>query len=452
MQLEVGEIIDLEIKRLGINGEGIGFHNKLAVFVDNAIVKEKIKAEIISVSEKMAKAKLLEIVEKSEFRVEPECEFYNTCGGCQTSHIDYNFTLKLKRDMLIESIQRYTDINVRTFEIKQTIGMTCPFAYRNKSSLPVRKHNDKATVGLYNMNSDRIVYIDKCLVQSDLVNDVNKQVLQILDNHNIIPYKDSFKRGEIKYLVTRAALHTNQVQVTLVTHELTPKIFSAAKDILAIKNVVSVYESFNNSLKDGYIFGETIKLLEGKDYIEEKIGNYKFQLLPNSFFQLNTLQTEVLYEVIRKACKLSMKETVLDLFCGVGTISLYLSKFAKKIIGVEINDKAIINANNNAMINKVQNVEFINADVSEELPTLLSENEVDIIVFDPPRTGLGHVIIDSLLKVKVKKLIYVSCNPSTLAKDLSRLEEDYVIKSITPVDMFPNTSHVESVTVLELKK
>lgn len=215
-----------------------------------------------------------------------------------------------------------------------------------------------------------------------------------MDELNVVPYLDRFKRGEVKYIVTRVSHKSLEAQVTLVTFEKTPKIFELAKKILDLEHVVSVYESLNDSDKDGTIFGENIKLLEGKETIIETIGNYKFNLLPNAFFQLNPVQTEVLYEVIKKCCKLSFKENVLDLYCGVGTIGLYLSKLAKEVKGIEYNNEAVTNANENTRINKVKNASFYQGDVNVVLPTLIEEGfNPGVIVCDPPRTGLGSDVI-----------------------------------------------------------
>ncbi len=452
MNLQIDDNIVLEIKRLGINGEGIGFYQKLAVFVDGAIPGETVKLRISQVSEKMAKGEIIEYRQVSPNRVEPKCPHYEKCGGCQISHIENKYTGVLKREMLIESILRYTDINPKTFEIKPTIIMDNPDGYRNKSSLPVRKFNEKATLGLYEPETNKIVYIDNCLVQNEIINTINSKVLEYIDELNVTPYVEKFRRGEIKYIVTRVSHKTNEAQVTLITHDKTPKIFELAKKIINIQNVVSVYESINDSIKEGVIFGPEINLLEGKPTIIESIGDYKFELLPTAFFQLNPVQTEKLYEQVKKACKLSRTEVVLDAYCGVGTIGIYLSKLSKEIIGIEYNKEAVINANQNAKLNKVNNAKFYQGDVTELLPKLIEEGlKLDVIVVDPPRTGLGSELIETILNTDVKRMVYVSCNPATLAKDLNLLTQKYHIKYMQPVDMFPQTAHVETIVLLERK-
>lgn len=447
--LNVGDNIEVTIKRLGINGEGIGYYNRLVVFVAGAIPGEKCVVEITDSREKMAYAKLVSLKNTSPDRVEAKCKYYGRCGGCSCMHIEYQKMAEYKRKSVIEAIERYTDLNPRSFEIKPTVVMESPFGYRYKSQLPVRDFNGKATVGLYSVDSKEVVYIDSCMNHADSINNINKKILEYVDSLNVTPYVEYYRRGELKHIVTRVSHLTGEAQVTLVTHSKTPKIFELAKKVITIPNVVSVYESINEDNKDGEIFGDNLKLLEGKKTIMEGIGKYKFELMPNAFFQLNPSQTEKLYELALKAAKLSFKETVLDAFCGVGTIGLYLSHNAKEVIGIESNKEAVDNANNNAVINRVKNARFICGDVKEELKKL--DTAFDVIVCDPPRTGLGSDLCESFLESNAKRIVYISCNPATLAKDLNILTTKYNVKYIQPLDMFPNTPHCESICQLSLK-
>ena len=447
--INIGDKLKLTIKRLGINGEGIAYYNKLVIFVDGALPGELCELEITEAREKMAYAKLLEVITPSKFRVEPKCKYYGRCGGCNTMHINYEKMGEYKRNLVIEALERYTDLNTRSFEIKPTMLMSNPFGYRFKSQLPVRDFNGKSTVGLYSVDGKDVIYIDSCMNHTDIINNINKNILSLADELNITPYLEKYRRGILKHIVVRVSHLTKEVQVTLVIHEKSPKIFELAKKIVNIPGVVSVYESLNEDNKDAEIFGDNLKLIEGKKTILEGIGKYKFELLPNAFFQLNPSQTEKLYEVALKAAKLSFKETVLDAFCGVGTIGLYFSHNAKEVIGIESNKEAIDNANNNAKINKVKNASFICGDVYESLKKI--DKKFDVIVCDPPRTGLGANLCEAFLDSNAKRIIYISCNPATLAKDLNILSNKYNINSIQPVDMFPNTSHVETICVLTKK-
>ncbi len=447
--LNVGDNISVEIKRLGINGEGIGYYNRLAIFIPGGIPGERCDVEITSVSEKMAYAKIIDIKNVSKDRCEPKCKYYNRCGGCNTMHINYNKMGDFKRDRVIESITRYTDLNPRSFEVKKTVLMQNPYNYRFKASLPVRKFNDNATVGLYSVDGKEVIYIDGCMNQADQINNINKKILALMDKLNVVPYIEKYKRGEVKYIVTRVSHFNKEAQVTFVIGEKTPKIKELAKEVIKIDSVVSVFESFADGEGDSLIFGSDIKLLEGKKTILESIGKYKFELLPTAFFQLNPIQTEVLYEHVLKACKLSFKERVLDAYCGVGTIGIYLAHNASEVIGIEYNKEAVENANNNAQLNKIKNAKFLQGDVVELLPHMIKEgNQFDVIVADPPRVGLGSELCEAILESGAKRFIYVSCNPATLAKDLNILTKKYNVNSIEPFDMFPNTSHVETICLL----
>jgi len=449
--LNVGDNISVEIKRLGINGEGIGYYNRLAIFIPGGIPGERCDVEITSVSEKMAYAKIIDIKNVSKDRCEPKCKYYNRCGGCNTMHINYNKMGDFKRDRVIESITRYTDLNPRSFEVKKTVLMQNPYNYRYKASLPVRKFNDYATVGLYSVDGKEVIYIDGCMNQADQINNINKHILALMDKLNVVPYIEKYKRGEVKYIVTRVSHFNKEAQVTFVIGEKTPKIKELAKEVIKIDSVVSVFESFADGEGDSLIFGSDIKLLEGKKTILESIGKYKFELLPTAFFQLNPIQTEVLYEHVLKACKLSFKERVLDAYCGVGTIGIYLAHNASEVIGIEYNKEAVENANNNAQLNKIKNAKFLQGDVVELLPHMIKDGEAfDVIVADPPRVGLGSELCEAILESGAKRFIYVSCNPATLAKDLNILTKKYNVNSIEPFDMFPNTSHVETVALLTL--
>ena len=288
--------------------------------------------------------------------------------------------------------------------------------------------------------------------QADQINNINKKILALMDKLNVVPYIEKYKRGEVKYIVTRVSHFNKEAQVTFVIGEKTPKIKELAKEVIKIDSVVSVFESFADGEGDSLIFGSDIKLLEGKKTILESIGKYKFELLPTAFFQLNPIQTEVLYEHVLKACKLSFKERVLDAYCGVGTIGIYLAHNASEVIGIEYNKEAVENANNNAQLNKIKNAKFLQGDVVELLPHMIKEgNQFDVIVADPPRVGLGAELCEAILESGAKRFIYVSCNPATLAKDLNILTKKYNVNSIEPFDMFPNTSHVEAICVLSLK-
>ncbi len=448
--IKVGDNFILDVKRLGINGEGIGFYNHVAVFVDGAIPGEGHNVEITKVLDKMAFAKTLEIKHQSEDRRNPECPYYNECGGCNTMHISSSKMAELKRDILIESINRYTKINTKKFEIKPTITSN-QFKYRNRSQLQVVKNNSGSSVAMTKVNSNIAVSINNCLVQTDVINELNNKICKIIDELKISIFSYKLNRGIIRYITIRVNKR-GEALVCLVCFEKNDKVKELAEKVSKLDNVIGVYRSFNNSLESGAeIVGKDIELLEGKPYIVETLGKIKYQIYPNTFFQLNSLQAEAMYDVVLKACKLSFKERVLDAYCGVGSIGLYLAHNAKEVVGIEYNKDSVIAATENAKLNKINNVKFMQGNAHELLPKLIKDGVTfDVIVVDPPRTGLDDKFINAILESNVKKLIYVSCNPATLAKNLGKLTEKYNINSITPIDMFPNTALVESVTCLTL--
>lgn len=437
----------LDIKRLGINGEGIGFYNKMAVFVDNAIPGEGHDVEIIKTTHKMAFAKTLEIKHISKDRVKPTCPYYEECGGCNVSHISYDKMLELKRDAVIEAISRYTSLNPKSFEIRKTVASEEIFHYRNRSQLSVKSVDGKMYVCMLKPNSNHIVPIKNCLVQKKKINEINSKVLEYAEELGISCYISKFGRGVLRYLVTRIN-EKDEALVCLICGEKSNKIRELAKKVIAIEGVKGVYESFNDSKKEIGFFGSDLILLEGDPFIIEKLGNISYRIYPNTFFQLNTKQAKNMMDIVLKACKLSFKERVLDAYSGVGAIGLYLAHMAKEVVGIEYNKDSVLAANENAEMNKIKNAKFIQGDAAQLLPKLLAEETFDVVVVDPPRTGLEENFIHTLLDSKIKKIIYISCNPATLAKDLDKLSKSYQVNHITPLDMFPQTALTETITTL----
>ena len=433
-------MLELEVKKLGINGEGIAYHNKKIVFIEGALPNERVEAEIIEETETYIKAKLIGFFERSSKRVEPFCMHYGECGGCSLQHLEYNETLVQKRQLVIEAISKYTKINPKSFEIKPTIGMDDPYHYRNKSSLPV-KFLDKTVYGIYKPNTNHLVAISECEIQYNDINNVNNRIAELMDKHGVKPFMKN--KGTVKYIVVRQSLSTSEIQVTLILGETKTDVSELAKEISQIKNVVSVYTDINKERRKE-IFGNKLKKHVGKATIKENLGKYVFSLLPNAFFQLNPKQTVVLYDEIKKAAKLSRTEVVLDAYCGVGTIGIWVSSLAKEVIGIENNKESIVSAGFNAENNKIKNIKFIHGDCLEEVDNI--EN-IDVVLVDPPRVGLQE-FSKKILEIRPKRIVYTSCNPSTLAKDLEVLSEKYKIQYIQPIDMFPFTSHVETVVLI----
>lgn len=441
----------LDIKRLGINGEGIGFYNKLAVFVKNAIPGEGIDVEVTKVLPKMAFAKAIEWKKVSPSRVEPKCMYYERCGACQVMHIDNKKMGEFKREAVIEALKRYTKLNPSSFEIKSTIVMEEPYNYRNKSTLIVRREMGKNAVAMIEENSNRHFAIKTCLVQDEKINEINAKIIALSNHLDIKSF--GCEKYSWRYLVTRVTKGTRESLVCLVVYKYNEEIAKFADMIVKEKLADSVYVNINADDKTHEIFGPETIYVGGKKSIIEKIDKYKFNIYPTTFFQLNTKQTEVLYAEVKKAAKLTHQERVLDAFCGVGTIASYVANVSKEVIGIEYNKEAIEAAKENLALNKIKNVKFYQGNTAKLLPELISKDlTFDVAIFDPPRTGLGEDVLNTIMKSNIKRIVYVSCNPSTLAKDLAILANKYKIRYIQPVDMFPQTSHVESITLLDLKK
>lgn len=450
--MKENESFILDIKRLGINGEGIGFYNRMAVFVPNAIPGEGHSVIVTKVDGKMAFAESQEIKTQSPNRVNPDCPYYNECGGCNTAHIKYEEMLNLKRDAVIEALARYTKLNYRQFEIKPTIPSVKTNGYRNRSQLSVRKDMDfKYTTTMLKEKSNIQINVKDCLVQDSNINYINQEVLKLADELEIPPYVVKYNRGGLRYLVTRVN-KKGEALVCIICAEKNSKIKELAKRIMNIPNVKGVYESFNANRNESGFFGDEINHLEGEKFIVEQLGKIKYRIYPNTFFQLNTDQAKNMYDIVLKSAKLSRKERVLDAYCGVGTIGLYMAQMAKEVVGIEYNKDAVLAARENAKINNIHNAQFMQGDANHVIPTMIEKGEkFDVIVVDPPRVGLGIEFINTILEAKIPRVIYVSCNPATLAKDLNLLTKEYKVNSITPLDMFPNTSLVETVCLLSLK-
>ena len=447
--MKIGDEFILDIKRLGINGEGIGYYNKLAIFVNNALPKEGHKVRVSRVENKMAFAESLEILHKSSDRIEPLCPFYNECGGCNTMHIKYDSMCNFKRDMVIEAISRYTKLNPRSFEIRQTVKSDLEYNYRNRSILPVSMNKDhKLELCMIKSGTNHHVFIKDCLVHDKLINEINEKILKFADELSVSSYNPKIKRGILRFVSVRVN-SKNDAMVCFVCYEKSNLINKLAKKVISIPEVKSVYMNYNPTLKQGNIFSEDTTLLEGEEYLEMYLDEYKYKVMPTTFFQLNTNQASKMNSIILKACKLSKQEVVVDAYCGVGSISLYLAKLAKKVIGIEYDKFAIELAKENAKLNGIKNTEFLQGDSAKVFKDMIKE--VDVLVVDPPRTGLTDEFVNNILSRNIKRVVYVSCNPATFAKNLDKLSEKYSVSSITPLDMFPQCPNVELVATLNLK-
>ena len=447
MALTVGSQLEIEIKRLGINGEGIAYDNRKAIFVDFALPGEIAKIEILEDFNTYYKAKLIEVIKTSKDRVTPFCPVYNECGGCQLQHLSYQGQLDLKRELILQALNRYTKGKIKFGLVKNTIGMDNPLNYRNKASLPVMFQNEKTTVGMYKPNSNHLVDFTTCPVQDDELNKVYKLILNQMEKRKI---EATNHGGVVRFIIVRRAHHTGEVQVTFIVTEKDEKVRALGKYLVdKFDQIKSAYEVVNSNMKSHEFFTNQIKLVGGEPTINESLGGINYKLSPDAFFQLNTPQAIKLYEKVVSIGAFKKSDVVVDAFGGVGPFAFYIAPHVKQVYSIELEKGSHDSLVETISNNDVQNITPLLGDVK----TVLNKEKIkaDVMLFDPPRVGLGKAFTDFILKYKPKKLIYVSCNPSTLAKDLNELLQAYEVKNITPIDMFPHTSHVETITLLSLR-
>ncbi|WP_152394849.1 23S rRNA (uracil(1939)-C(5))-methyltransferase RlmD [Paenibacillus guangzhouensis] len=443
--VSIGERIIVTIKRIGINGEGVGYFRRKAVFVDGALPEEVVRAKVKRIEPNFIIAELMEIEKKSAARIKPDCPVYDRCGGCQLQHLSYAGQLSAKEDIVREAFNRYTQgIDVK---IKPILGMDNPWKYRNKAQLQLGFQGDQMIAGLYEAGSHQLVDITGCAIQHPTVNQAVDTIKGILMDLHIPVFKArGGDEGYIRNIVVRAGQQSGELQVTLVTgSEKMPKAQAIVSAIRRVLPQVTTIAHNINTQKTSLIFGDKTHILWGRPTINDSLGDLQFELSPRAFFQLNPEQTVKLYEAVRVAAGLTGRETVVDAYCGTGTIGLWLAPYAREVRGIEIIPEAVEDAKRNAERSGRTNANFYVGKSEELLPRWVKQGfQPDVVVFDPPRTGVDSRLLRAITQTKPKKLVYVSCNPSTLAKDCKQLiEGGYELQWVQPVDMFPQTSHVE---------
>lgn len=452
-KLQMGQSFPVTIKRLGINGEGVGYFKRQVVFIPGALPGEEVVAEVTAIKKGFAEAKIKRIRKQSPQRVAPPCPVYEQCGGCQLQHISYEGQLEQKRDIVVQAFERYTKQIADKLDIRPTIGMEDPWHYRNKSQLQVGIDNRRIIAGLYGLNSHELVDISDCMIQHKATNEVTQKVKRILEKLDISIYNEKKHNGVVRTIVTRIAVRTGEIQLVLVTaREEFPRKDQFVKQVqTALPQVKSIMQNVNGE-RTSIIFGDETFRLAGKEFIQEALGDLKFELSARAFFQLNPTQTVKLYDEVKQAAKLTGKEKVVDAYCGVGTIGLWLANEAAEVRGMDIIEEAIEDAKKNAKQHGFLDTMYVTGKAEHVLPKWVKEGwNPDVIVVDPPRTGCDDMLLDTILKVKPKRVVYVSCNPSTLAKDVAKLLGDYEVSYVQPVDMFPHTAHVECCSLLVRK-
>ena len=452
MPVEKNKEYVVEIIDNGFEGEGIAKINDFTIFVPNAIKGEKVKILIVKVLKSYGYGKIIDLLEKSIDRVESDCNTYKRCGGCSLRHIKYEKTLEMKQNAVQSLVNK---ILKNKIEVQKTLGMENPYYYRNKAQYPVGKNSEgKAQIGVFANRTHEIIPIQECYIQNKKSQEVAKFVIEFINANNISVYNEKTRKGLVRHIVTKVGVKTNEIMCVLVINgKEIPKekelVTEVTKKFPEVKTIVKNINTQNTNV----VMGKENIVIYGSGYIKDQLGKYIFKISPHSFYQVNPIQAENLYNIGVQAANISKNDIVFDLYCGIGTISLFMAQYAKKVYGIEIVEQAIQDAKENAKINNIENAEFIAGDVENVLDDLIKIKKVipDVIMIDPPRKGMDNKSVENILNIKPKKLVYISCNPATLVRDLAKFEEEYEVKTIKPVDMFPFTSHVECVAVLHIK-
>jgi len=466
----INQIYEIEIEGLTHEGEGVGRADGYTLFVSGALPGERVRARVTSVKKSYGHAELVEIVRRSEERVTPPCLIYEECGGCQLQHLDYEAQLRWKRKLVIDNLQRIGKLEVASEPesddsqsgviVHPTIGMAQPWRYRNKAVVPIGEREGGLVGGFYAQGSHRIVDMDACLIQDAHNDELIRIVKRIAGELGIPAYRSETHEGLLRHVIVRVGVRSREMMLVLVTNgerlprtaELVERIREAARVSQPEYELKSICLNVNTK-RTSLIFGDETRVLWGSETIEDRIGDIRFAISARSFYQVNPVQTEVLYRKALDYAGLTGSETVIDAYCGIGTISLFLAQQAKRVYGVEIVPEAVEDAKRNAELNGITNAEFAVGLAEELLPRWRAAGIMaDVIVVDPPRKGCDRALLDTIIAMRPERVVYVSCNPSTLARDLRVLEDGgFRTVEVQPVDMFPHSGHVECVILMVRK-
>ena len=454
MEFRKNDLVTLEIEDCGIDGEGIGKADGFTVFVKDAVIGDTVTAKIIKAKKNYGYGRLMEVLKPSPYRVEPKCEFARQCGGCQLQALSYDQQLVFKTNKVkghLERIGGFTDI-----PMEPIIGMDELFHYRNKAQFPVGRNKEgKIVTGFYAGRTHNIIENRDCALGVAENKEVLDRVIAHMEKYGIEPYNEATGKGLVRHVLIRYGYFTKEVMVCLILNgNKIPKEELLVKSLCEIPGMTSITINVNKK-RSNVILGEEICLLWGQEYITDRIGDISYQISPLSFYQVNPMQTQKLYAKALEYADLHGQETVWDLYCGIGTISLFLAQKAKFVRGVEIVPAAIENAKENAKLNGLENTEFFVGKAEEVLPREYKKNGVyaDVIVVDPPRKGCDETLLETMIEMNPERIVYVSCDSATLARDLKYLcERGYELRKVCPVDQFGMTVHVETVVLLSQQK
>jgi len=441
--------LELDIQDLSYEGKGVAKVDDFTLFVDNALPGETVKAVITRINKNFGFARTLKVLKASPDRVNDIDAIYAQTGIAPLSHLSYAKQLEFKQHQVEID---FSKIGLKDVEVNKTLGMESPFNYRNKAQVPVRQVKGQLTTGFYRRRSHDLVPMENFLIQDPKIDAEIIRVRDILRKYNVRGYDETNQKGQIKTIMVRRAYFTGEMMVVLVSR--TPDIShykDITQEIMANSEVKSIFLNINPR-NTNVILGQKMTLLGGKKYIDDKILGHTYRISPRSFYQVNPVQTQNLYQLAIDKAELTGKEEVVDAYSGIGTIGLSLANKAKHVTGIEVIEDAVKDADKNAKLNDIKNTDFV-VGKTEDVLNEWAKNDMscDVLMVDPPRKGLASSLIDSIKNIQPKKMVYISCNPATLARDLSLLEDTYKIGDVTPVDMFPMTNHIECVVALTLK-
>lgn len=451
MNVVLKQRIPLKIKRMGINGEGIGFYKKTLIFVPGALKGEEVFCQISSVRRNFAEAKLLKINKKSKNRVEPPCSIYKECGGCQIMHLQYDKQLEFKTDVIRQALMKFKPEGYENYEIRKTIGMSEPEHYRAKLQFQVRSFGGNVKAGLYAQGTHRLIDIKDCLVQDSLTQEMINRVAELLGKYKLPIYNER-KIAGVRTVMIRRAQASGEVQLIFITSkrlDFDDVVIELVREFPELKTVaVNI-----NASKTSDIYGQITEVIWGQESINEEVLDYGFSLSPRAFYQLNPKQTQILYSEAVKALDVKEDDDLIDAYCGVGTIGLAFAGKVKSVRGMDIIPEAIQDAKENALYMGFTNTHYEAGKAEDIIPRWYSEGfRANALIVDPPRSGLDDKLLNTILKMPPEKMVYVSCNTSTLARDLVTLTKVYHVHYIQSVDMFPHTARTEAVVKLQRKE
>ncbi len=444
-----GDEVELTIESINHQGDGVGRYRGMAIFIPFTVPGEEVVVRIQEVKKNYASGSLVKMLAASEERVTPRCHAFESCGGSRFQHISYPLQLKLKGQIVTDALKRIGKIPNPV--VHDVYGMENPWSYRNKVQFQVNTVDGKIKLGFFEEGTHSLVPTTECHLVDRQIQDIAGAVEDALNKHKITAYDWETGAGLLRHVIIRRGLNTSKIMVVFVTSgENSPALLTISKELRStIPAIVSVMRNINSG-RTRHVFGQESVLLSGQSTITETLGGLQFKISPTSFFQVNSLQTEILYEKALEYAGLTGRETVLDVYCGTGTISLFLARRAARVFGFEVSKEAVQDAAANALLNKIVNVEFIAGKAEERLPRLVAQGvRPDVVVVDPPRQGIEKRAMQAIADMEPLRIVYISCDPATMARDVNFLyHRGYELKEVQPVDMFPQTSHVECVVLM----